>query len=184
MRVIAGSAKGHPLKAPNRPQTRPVTDLVRGAIFAILENQSVGWELVLDLFAGSGALGIEALSRGAGRADFVEHEPVCCAIIKQNLEKTGFTECAHVYCTSVQKALVYLDKTYDIILMDPPYASMATGDILLKLGNSSLLGPGSVLVLTHSPRFEMPPQLDPLHIIKEHRYGDSCVTLFRKEASI
>jgi 16S rRNA (guanine966-N2)-methyltransferase len=184
VRVIAGSAKGLPLKAPHRPQTRPVTDLVRGAIFSILANQAVNWERVLDLFAGSGALGIEALSRGAGWADFVEHEPVCCAIIKQNLAKTGFTGCSHVYCANVQKALTYLDKTYDIILMDPPYASMATAEIILKLGASSLLGPQSVLVLTHSPRFEMPSKLTPLHIFKEHRYGDSCVTLFRKEDSL
>ncbi|GAG96620.1 unnamed protein product, partial [marine sediment metagenome] len=88
MRVIAGKAKGHRLKAPKRAATRPATDLVRGAIFSILETATSDWTQVLDLFSGSGALGIEALSRGAGWVDFVEHNPLCCGIIKQNLAKT------------------------------------------------------------------------------------------------
>jgi 16S rRNA (guanine(966)-N(2))-methyltransferase RsmD len=90
MRVIAGKAKGHQLRFPRGTTTRPATDLVKGAIFSILDNLADDWSQVLDLFSGSGQLGIEALSRGAGWVDFVEREPRCCAIIKQNLEKTGF----------------------------------------------------------------------------------------------
>src|SRR5512136_1844596 len=104
MRVIAGEARGRDLKAPGRP-TRPATDLVRGAIFSILENMTDNWERILDLFSGSGALGIEALSRGAGSVDFVEREPNCCAIIKENLEKTKLTSGAHIYCTTVARAI-------------------------------------------------------------------------------
>ena len=107
MRVITGKAKGHRLKAPKRAATRPATDLVRGAIFSILETTNVDWTRVLDLFAGSGALGIEALSRGADWVDFVEHEPRCCAIIKQNLEKTKLEAQAHIYCCSVAKAISF-----------------------------------------------------------------------------
>ena len=92
MRVIAGKAKGHRLKVLKGTITRPATDLVRGAIFSILENSKSDWEQVLDLFSGSGALGIEALSRGASWADFVEQEPRCCAIIRENLEKVGYTQ--------------------------------------------------------------------------------------------
>ena len=88
MRVIAGKAKGHRLKVPKGTITRPATDLVRGAIFSILENTTDNWERVLDLFSGSGALGIEALSRGAGWVDFVERKARCCAIIRENLAKT------------------------------------------------------------------------------------------------
>ena len=120
MRVIAGTAKGHRLKAPKWTGTRPATDLVKGAIFSILENTTDNWELVLDLFSGSGALGIEALSRGAGWVDFVEKQPRCCAIIRENLEKTKLAVKAHVYCCSVVKALTFLDREYSIILMDHP----------------------------------------------------------------
>jgi 16S rRNA (guanine(966)-N(2))-methyltransferase RsmD len=78
MRVIAGEAKGHQLKVPKGTTVRPATDLVRGAIFSILETIASDWSQVLDLFSGSGALGIEALSRGAGWVDFVDREPRCC----------------------------------------------------------------------------------------------------------
>ena len=122
MRVIAGKAKGHRLKAPKTTATRPATDLVRGAIFSILENRAEDWSQVLDLYSGSGALGIEALSRGAGWVDFVEHNPQTCSIIKENLEKTKFIEQAHIYCWDVAKAISVLDKEYNIILVDPPYA--------------------------------------------------------------
>ena len=90
MRVIAGEAKGFRLKVPNKLATRPATELVRGAIFSILETMADDWSQVLDLFSGSGSLGIEALSRGAGWVDFVEKERRCCAIIKDNLEKDWF----------------------------------------------------------------------------------------------
>ena len=96
MRVIAGKAKGHRLKFPKGTATRPATDLVKGAIFSILENIASKQGRVLDLFSGSGALGIEALSRGAAWVDFVDREPRCCAIIKENLEKTKLTDQAHI----------------------------------------------------------------------------------------
>ena len=121
--VIAGEAKGCPRSA-SVLRTRPATELVRGAIFSILYNVASDWRLVLDLFSGSGSLGIEALSRGAGWVDFVEQTPRCCAIIKQNLEKTRFTEYAHVHCADVVKAISFLDKEYNIILMDPPVRSV------------------------------------------------------------
>ena len=90
MRVIAGKAKGHRLKVLRGTITRPATDLVKGAIFSILETTANNWERVLDLFSGSGALGIEALSGGTDWVDFVEQEPRCCAIIRGNLEKIQF----------------------------------------------------------------------------------------------
>ena len=86
LRVITGTAKGTLLKVPDIAGVRPATDLVRGAIFSILENLTDEWSRVLDLFSGSGSLGIEALSRGAGWVDFVDRERRCCDIIKQNLE--------------------------------------------------------------------------------------------------
>ena len=180
LRVIAGTAKGHRLKVAKGNITRPATDLVRGAIFSILETRAEDWSLVLDLFAGSGARGIEALSRGAGWVDFVERAPRCCAIIKQNLEKTRLADRAHIYCCSVSKALSFLDKEYSIILIDPPYADDSVGDIVMQLANSKLVGTKTVVVVTHSPRRHLAPAYATLNLVKEYRHGDSCIAVYRK----
>lgn len=181
MRIIAGTAKGHQIKAPRRLATRPATDLVRGAIFSILENQDADWANVLDLFSGSGALGIEALSRGAGWVDFVEHAPKCCAIIKQNLEKTRLKERSHVYCTEVAKAIKFLDKKYGILLIDPPYPDSSIDGLLEKLSESPLVGADSVIVVTHYPHRTLQDSYGSLRKTKEHRHGDSCIVIYRKE---
>ena len=184
LRVIAGKAKGHRLKAPRGTTTRPATDLVRGAIFSILETAANDWELVLDLFSGSGALGIEALSRGAGWVDFVEREPRCCAIIRENLEKTKLGAQAHIYCCSVAKALSFLDKEYSIILIDPPYSNPTIGSLVGQLAISKLVGTDSVVVVTHSPRLPLDSAYHPLTLHKEYRHGDSCISVYRKEGSL
>jgi len=181
MRVIAGKAKGHQLKVPKGTNTRPATDLVRGAIFSILETIASDWSQVLDLFSGSGALGIEALSRGAGWVDFVEREPRCCDIIRQNLEKTKLAAQAHIYCCSVAKALSFLNKEYSIILMDPPYSNSSIGNVVTQLAISKLVGTNSVVVVTHSPRLSLEPTYPPLNLIKERRHGDSCIALYQRE---
>jgi 16S rRNA (guanine(966)-N(2))-methyltransferase RsmD len=181
MRVIAGKAKGHRLKVPKGVVIRPATDLVRGAIFSILENTTSNWERVLDLFSGSGALGIEALSRGAGWVDFVDREPRCCAIIRQNLEKTRLVAQAHIYCCSVAKALSFLDKEYSIILMDPPYSDLSIGSLITQLANSKVVGTNSIIVVTHSPHLPLDSTYATLNLIKERRHGDSCIAVYRKE---
>jgi len=180
LRVIAGEAKGHLLKVPKGTITRPATDLVRGAIFSILETTTNDWEQVLDLFSGSGALGIEALSRGAAWVDFVEREPRCCAIIRQNLEKTKLAAQAHVYCCSVAKALSFLDKEYSIILIDPPYSDSSIGSLVTQLATSKLVGIDTTLVVTHSPHLPLNSTYATLNIVKEHRHGDSCIVVYRK----
>jgi 16S rRNA (guanine966-N2)-methyltransferase len=181
MRVIAGTAKGHRLKAPKRRATRPATDIVKGAIFSILENITDDWERVLDLFSGSGGLGIEALSRGAGWVDFVERAPQCCAIIKENLKKTKLAERAHIYCCNVARAFSFLDKEYSIILIDPPYADSSIGDVLQQLAISRMVGVKTTIVVTHSPHLSLAPTYSPLIMVKEHRHGDSYISVYRKE---
>lgn len=181
MRIITGTAKGHHLKVPKRVYVRPATSLVRGAIFSILENFTNDWSQVLDLFAGSGALGIEALSRGAGWVDFVDRESECCAIIQQNLERTGLAIQAHVYCTRVEKAISFLDKEYDIVLIDPPYSDTSIGNVITQLSTSKLIGESSVVVVTHSPHLTFHSTYGMLNLVKERRHGDSCISLYVKE---
>jgi 16S rRNA (guanine966-N2)-methyltransferase len=183
MRVIAGKAKGHPLKFPKGAPTRPATDLVKGAIFSILENMSLDWNQVLDVFSGSGGLGIEALSRGAGWVDFIDRNPRCCAIIKENLESTKLAGQAHIYCINVEKALAFLDKEYDIILMDPPYADTSIGSVIEQVANSKLAGENTRIVVTHSSRVQLEKHYASLIQTKEHRHGDSCIAIYQKETT-
>lgn len=168
---------------PRGTPTRPATDYFRGVIFQILEGIAKNWEQVLDLFSGSGALGIEALSRGAGWVDFVDRHPRCCAVIKENLDKTKLIEMAHVYCTDVAKVTSFLDKEYDIILMDPPYADRTIGKLVEQLADSMLVGVDTTVAVTHSSRFQLEPQYGTLRMVKERCHGDSCVTFYQKEVN-
>ncbi len=183
LRVIAGECKGRPLKVPERKATRPATELVRGAIFSMLGNLTDKWDEVLDLFSGSGSLGIEALSRGAGHVDFVEQERLCCDTIKDNLEKCGVGDLAKVHCVPVERAIGYLDKEYDIVLMDPPYRREDIGEFLGKLASTKLVGPKTWLVITHSPRVTLDDAYGELKLVKERRHGDSVIAIYRKEAA-
>ncbi|HEX9897126.1 MAG TPA: 16S rRNA (guanine(966)-N(2))-methyltransferase RsmD [Dehalococcoidales bacterium] len=181
LRVITGTAKGTLLKVPDVVGVRPATDLVRGAIFSILENITDDWSRVLDLFSGSGALGIEALSRGAEWVDFVDRERRCCDIIKQNLVKTKLAEKAHVYCSSVAKVFTFLDKPYSIILIDPPYKDRTIGELVKQLADSKLVGEHTIIVMTHSSRFPLQSNYGTMQLFKEHRHGDSTISVYRKE---
>ncbi len=179
MRVIAGRAKGHRLAGPPSRATRPTSDLVRGAIFSALEAMGAELTRVLDLYAGSGALGIEALSRGGHWCDFVEKNARACASIRENLAKTGFDEQARVHCTPVERAASRLEGPYTLVLADPPYAQAAT-EALERLAETGLVEDGSaVLVLEHSSREDAPERLGGLSQVKTLRHGDSAVSIYR-----
>lgn len=179
MRVISGEAKGCILRAAPGLSTRPVTGLVRGALFSILETMDVGWGRVLDLFAGSGAIGIEALSRGARWVDFVEQSRRSCDIIRGNLERTGFKERAHVYQCSVERAISFLDQSYDIIFLDPPYASTIIGEVMEQIAGSQLVNGDTQVVLSHAARRNMSDTYGGLTRTRECRYGDSVIAFYR-----
>ncbi len=181
MRITGGIVKGHRLKVLRGGLVRPTTDMVRKALFSILETTASDWSRTLDLYAGSGALGIEALSRGADWGDFVDQEPKCCAIIKDNLTKTGLMEKAHVYCCNVTKALTFLNTKYDVIFMDPPYSDPSAGNLLHKLAMSNLVGTGSLIAVCHSRRILLKDSYDSLQLIKERHYGDTYISIYQKE---
>jgi 16S rRNA (guanine966-N2)-methyltransferase len=183
MRIITGIAKGQRLKSPRSSATRPTTALVRGALFSTLYSVAGDWARVLDLYAGTGALGIEALSRGADWVDFVEKAPKCCAIIKENLERTGFASQAKVYCCSVSKALAILSGEYDIVLVDAPYSEPSLLGTLEHLFSSHLIGAGSTVVVQHSCRQPLPPELEQLHLIRDRHYGDTCLSIYKQEGA-
>lgn len=181
MRITGGTAKGQQLKIPRNRLVRPTTDRVREAIFSILASLTSHWSRGLDLYAGTGALGIETLSRDADWVDFVDQEPRCCAIIKQNLEKVGFLQKAHIYCCSITKALTFLNSKYDIIFMDPPYEDPSISSLVTQLAASKLVGNESLIVASHASRFPLDHSYDGLSLIKERRYGDTCISIYHKE---
>ena len=149
----------------------------------MLAARASRWSRALDLYAGTGALGIEALSRDVEWADFVDQEPRCCAIIKQNLAKAGFTQKAHVYCCSASKALTFLEGDYDIIFIDPPYSDTTTGNLLMQLDSSNYVHQESLIVVSHASRSPLEGSYGSLHLVKEKRHGDTSISIYCREGN-
>ncbi len=181
MRVIAGAAKGHPLRAPKGQDTRPTSDKVRGAIFSMLASMGVEAPArVLDLYAGTGALAIEALSRGAEHADLVEVSPGACAAIRDNLQRTRLAERARVLPARVERALERLEGPYDLVFLDPPYAAGVPG-VLAELAARGLVDANAVVVYEHSRRTTPPATIGSLRLYQTRCHGDTCVTIYDRE---
>jgi 16S rRNA (guanine966-N2)-methyltransferase len=178
VRVVGGSARGRKLKAP--AGIRPTADMVREAIFDVLETQGADLSRVLDLYAGSGALGIEALSRGDGWCDFVEREAANAAVIRGNLSATGLQERGKVHRLPAARAAARLGGPYSLVLADPPYNDGAALDTIEDIARSKLVSTETTLVLEHSARREPPEQLGPLPLAWTRRYGDTQVSVYRR----
>lgn len=176
--MVGGAAKGRRLKGATISEARPTSELVRGAIFNVLGPLHLSPIRALDLFAGSGSLGIEALSRGATWANFVERHPRQCSAIKENLLATGFSDRAGVHCMDVAKGISVLDSDYDLVLMDPPYKLTQLDPVLDSLASSKLLSEGATVVVGHSKRLTLNPEYQSLCQVGHYRYGDSTVDFF------
>jgi 16S rRNA (guanine966-N2)-methyltransferase len=177
VRIIAGDRRGARIAAPRGDTTRPTGDRVREAAFNLIGP--VADTAVLDLFAGSGAMGLEALSRGARRCLFVESDRAACAVIRQNLEKLRLTG-ALVLCKDAFQALREeraAKRQYDLVLVDPPYGTWAELEPGLAEALPQVLAPDGVLVVETSARVE--PEL-PLSVVTSRRYGSARVTLFSR----
>jgi 16S rRNA (guanine966-N2)-methyltransferase len=155
-----------------------MSDKIRQAVFSALASLGVDPDRVLDLYAGTGAIGIEALSRGAGFADFVEMTGPAAAVIRENLERTLFADRGEVHRQSVQSYLHRRMAPYDLIVLDPPYADPAIPDTLQQLSESALVQSGTVVVLGHWPRLELPERIGQLELLKRRCHGDSCFSIF------
>jgi 16S rRNA (guanine966-N2)-methyltransferase len=173
MRVIAGSAGGIPLVAPRDRATRPIADRVKETLFAILGERVVDAR-VLDLYAGSGAIGIEALSRGAAHATFVERGREGLAAIRANLARTQLAASASVHAAEVKRFLAAdPEPRYDLAFLDPPYAERA---ILAPLeGLLPHLAPGAMVVIKHFWRTPVPSVTGLAHV-RERRFGETALT--------
>jgi 16S rRNA (guanine966-N2)-methyltransferase len=178
MRITGGVLRGRTLRAP-REGARPTADRVREALFARIDPEDAA---VLDLYAGSGALGIEALSRGAASAVFVERAPRCARVLRENLAALGLDARAEVVVADAPRALGRLareGRRFDLVLVDPPYASEEAVRALGALARSELL-PKGAMVVVESSRRRPPPVVAGLEVEDERRYGDTLVTRLRR----
>jgi 16S rRNA (guanine966-N2)-methyltransferase len=183
MRVVAGSKKGHRLQAVPGKETRPTVDKVKESIFNMIGPYFDGG-LVLDLYAGTGGLGIEALSRGAERCIFIDANRKAIQVIFQNLEMTHLREQAEVYRNDADRALKVLMKrelAFDIVLLDPPYAEQKIESQIAIMQDHGLLAPKAVIVAEHDAGDELPEQIGSVTKIKEVTYGQTTVTIYQNE---
>ena len=178
MRVIAGEAKGRRIVSHKRLGARPTTQRVRSSLFSILESEGFVGMRVVDLYAGTGTLGIEALSRGAVWADFVENNPKRCALLRQSLASMGFSNKAKVHCMKVERALTSLGKCYDLILMDPPYTIKPVHHVLEKLG--AVAKDGALVAAGHSKHHPLQDSYGKLKLIRKRKYGDTVCSIYRE----
>ena len=179
MRVTAGTARGINLTVPRGHATRPITDRVKETLFGILGDR-VPDARVLDLYAGSGAIGIEALSRGASSADFVERDRSALEALRGNLQRTRLETDATVHATDVERFLSTAAGPWDIAVLDPPYE---TRDIVAPLrALVPLLAPGASVVVKHFWRTDL-PEPDGLTAVRQRRFGETMLTFLEARDS-
>ena len=182
MRVITGKARGVVLKTPDGMQTRPTSDRVKEALFSILQFELPGMS-VLDLFGGTGQLGIEALSRGAARAVFVDAGEAACKIIKENLRRTKLESQAKVVRSDYLTYLKTTKEHFDLILLDPPYAEVFLENSLNCISEIDILQTGGIIVTERPVGKELPFDYPGYTRSKDYKYGNTLITLYRKTES-
>ena len=193
MRITGGSWRSRALKAPRGTATRPTSDRVREALFSMLvasgllpadgpADGATDGPRVLDLYAGTGALAFEALSRGASAAVLVESARDALAVIRQNAQALGAEKRISLFDTKVERAIPRIAGPFAIVFLDPPYADVATPAFASVLaGAAALVAPEGALVLEHASTDE-PPAIPGLEVDRTRRYGDTTVTLYTAPA--
>jgi 16S rRNA (guanine(966)-N(2))-methyltransferase RsmD len=183
MRVISGSARGRRLKTPRGRLVRPTADRVKEAIFNLIGGDWKGLS-VLDLFAGSGALGIEALSRGAQEAVFVEANRRCLSILWENIRLCGFSDRARVMRVDALRFLATRRGAwaFPVIFADPPYSKGLAVKCLAKVDSGRWLAPGGRMLMEHSSREILPEQGVRVSLLDKRHYGDTTISIYGSES--
>ena len=179
MRVITGSAKGIRLKTPDGMKTRPTSDRVKEAVFSIVQFEIEGGRF-LDLFAGTGQMGIEALSRGAASAVFVDGWREACALVRENLKLTKLSDRARVIQSDYMTYLQRCREQFDVIFLDPPYAEIFLENALNKISEIDILSDRGIIICERPAEKQLDLEIVGLERCKDYRYGKTWVTVFRK----
>ena len=180
MRVIGGTAKGHRLIGPGSGRTRPIPDNIKKSLFDIL-TPYIFDSNCLDLFAGTGAIGIEALSRGAKQVTFVECSPKMIKIIKNNLDITGLSSLAKVVLGDARRLVPSISRkreVFDIIFLDPPYGHGLAPLTLEALSRYKLLESEGIIVARHEIRQSMPKTYEEFKMTRQEKYGDTVISFY------
>ena len=179
MRVITGKARGVQLKTPDGMLTRPTTDRVKEALFSIIQFEVPGAR-VLDLFGGTGQLGIEALSRGAKHAVFVDAQENACKLIRENLKRTKLQQEGTVVRCDYLQYLERCREKYDIILLDPPYAEVFLENALKRITEIDILESNGIIVAERPVGKDLPWEFEGYSRSKDYKYGKILLTIYRK----
>ena len=179
MRVISGKARGVALKTPDGLHTRPTADRVKEAMFSIIQFDLPGAK-VLDLFGGTGQLGIEALSRGAQSVVFVDSDHKACNLIRENLRRSKFDRDGRVVCGDYMQFLAKCGECFDIVFLDPPYAEVFLENALKKLSEIDILQSGGIIVTERPLEKELSVEFSGFERSKDYKYGNTLLTLYRK----
>lgn len=177
MRVITGSCRGKKLKTLDTMDTRPTTDMVKEAVFSAVQFDVPG-AAVLDLFAGSGQIGIEALSRDASHCVFVDSNPSAIAVIKDNISSCGFNSKSRVLNMDSTEYLKVAKHSFDLAFLDPPYGNGIIEKTMPLL--EPLIGPGGIVVCEHERELTLPDSFGELTLHKRYRYGKIAVTIYKR----
>lgn len=180
MRVVSGKCKGIPLKAVPGKTTRPTTDKVKEAIFNMIGPYFDGG-IGLDLFAGSGGLGIEALSRGLDKMIFVDRDKNAIQTIHENIHKCGLEPFAEVYRNDAERALKAVAKRelrFQLIFLDPPYRKQQLEGLIERISEKNLLHPDGVIICEHESDYQLPERIHDFIKNKEERYGTTTVAIY------
>ncbi|MHA6251401.1 16S rRNA (guanine(966)-N(2))-methyltransferase RsmD [Oceanobacillus sp. CAU 1775] len=182
MRIIAGSLKGQSLKAVPGDATRPTTDKIKEAVFQVLGPYFEGG-MALDLFAGSGSLGIEALSRGIEQVIFVDKQGKAIHTIKENLKKVKQEDKTEVFRTDAKRALKAVAKrelSFQLILLDPPYNTIKFKELLEFIVVNDLLDTDGLIYCEHDPSEDLPEEMESLSILKKEKYSNTiAITIYQ-----
>lgn len=179
MRVITGTARGRRLREPEGMATRPTTDNVKESMFNLIQFDIEG-RRVLDLFAGTGQLGIEALSRGASRAVFVDHRQDAAALVRENLRRTHFEDRGEVVCTDFTQYLARCRRKFRLIFLDPPYAEKSLETAIQRLSEIDILSDGGIIITERPLGKPLAEEFPGLTRSKDYHYGKTTITLLRK----
>ena len=179
MRVITGKARGVQLKTPDGLTTRPTTDRVKEALFSIIQFEIPGAK-VLDLFGGTGQLGIEALSRGAISATFVDAGEPACRLIRENLKRTRMESEGKVIRSDYLEFLSRCREQYNIIFLDPPYAEVFLENALKKITEIDILASGGIIVAERPLGKELPWEFEGYTRSRDYKYGKTLLTVYRR----
>ncbi|OPH61667.1 16S rRNA (guanine(966)-N(2))-methyltransferase RsmD [Paenibacillus ferrarius] len=180
MRVISGTAKGRSLKAVPGTSTRPTTDKVKEAIFSMIGPYFEGGQ-VLDLFAGTGGLGIEALSRGMDKAVFIDIEKKSIDTIQHNLQTAGLKDQAEIYRTDATRALKALAKReqqFELVFLDPPYKMKLIAELISAMEEQAIVVPNATIVVEHDAKDILPEVIGNFNQQRRADYGDTAVTIY------